>query len=125
MNRIYQFVITFVVCLSVLGILGCEYGPEQNELAALRLGSQAEGSFFLGCGSIGDRPKIYYIKKFSDGGCQIAYCSISQATIYEDIVPPQQPYYVRDTRRAAVDYEFHIPVGAIVYDFSVNLEDLE
>ena len=134
MNRIYRFVVIFMVCLSMLGVLGCKQKDdillERNELAALNLGSRIQSTFFLGCGSIRGRSVIHYVKKFSDGGHQISSSYVSQSIIYEDIVLPQQPYYEKykhwNHRYGWCRiYDFHVPAGTVSHDFSIDLNDLK
>ena len=127
MNRVYQCVTVLVVCLSVLTMLSCGINKSRHyELTALRLDTQAQGNFFLGCGSVGSRPVVYYVKKFPSGGSQISYWPISRCIIFEDVLPSEQPYLLQHCNRFGDvrTTEFHIPAGAIVHDFSVDLEDL-
>ncbi len=120
--------IVFVACLFVLVVLGCEDKTARGELAALRIGNQVEGNFLLGIGSIGGSPKIYFMRKLSGGGYRVTSHPAAYSTIFEDVVLPERPYYTY--RMSAwclcperAEYEFHIPAGAIVHDFSVDLND--
>lgn len=56
---------------------------EQTELSALSSSSEVSGSFFLGSGSIDDKPVYSYILKNEDGGLELKTISTSSVIVYE------------------------------------------
>lgn len=135
--------------LSILGIgLGCwlgaligsavhqEFGVvNQSQLIALADGSQLNGHFFLGSGSMNEEMVYFYYRK-EGNGFKADKRNASRAVIFAD---EETSPYVRDYQAKFSNIfwywvaiplkekpsEFHIPKGSILQNYTLDLKSKE
>ena len=73
---------TILFLAAILFLFGCDDKIETRELVAFNSGSNSSGSFFLGSGSINERPVYKYLYK-ENGGIKMGYYSSLRSTVYE------------------------------------------
>lgn len=101
-------------------------------LTALNTGSEVSGRFFLGSGRIDSDSVFSYIYETPEGGYRLDSVYVDQATVYAD--EETNPYMTTITWERKPDtfwapftlygvsdtYEFHIPQGSILVDYTVT-----
>ena len=126
-----------ILWLSIGSIIGC-FMPtvdikETKELYTLQYGSEINGRFFLGCGSIDEEMYYVYIVK-EDRGKQIQTLEIDANNIYlnDNTDTPTLDIYSKDFKyewmywfaapTMGYEYVFNIPSGSIDYEYNIDLE---
>ena len=109
-----------LIVLMVVLFSGCgEYDYTLN-LVAFSDGSSVNGSFFLGCGSIDERPVYKYLWVQSDGGIRTGWTSALKSTVYErDNVRPSIQF-VGDNWTGESWAYISIPVGSVKGEFEMD-----
>ena len=116
-------ILVVIILISLMYILltGGE-SSQHYRLYQLQLGSQIDGSFFLGCGDVESRPVFYYYTDAADKeGKVLRWASTKFSTIYEDA---DEPYLIITTGPWYTTRCFHIPPNSIMPHYDVNLDAL-
>jgi len=113
-----------------------------DKIVSLDLGQVTEGSFFLGCGSIGGETYYYYYKAESDGAFTLQKVPTKFSRIYMDTTPENSHVVISNgdvnptqcrsdwsddlCRKEAwviqKNYVFHVPKGSIKQDYDARLK---
>ena len=126
-----------ILWLSIGSIIG-RFMPtidvkETKELYALQDSNEISGSFFLGCGRIGEEMHYAYIVK-KDKGKQIQTLEIDANEIYlnDNADAPTLDIYSKDFKyewmywfampTIGYEYVFNIPSGSIDYKYNIDLK---
>jgi len=80
--------------------------------------AQADGHFFIGCGSMREIPVFYFYYKDGDGAIRLDYKRVDRSVIYEDT----------DNAYVIINYnetcEFHVPKNSVIRTFELNVKDI-
>ena len=105
------------------------------ELKQLQLDRAQEGSFFLGCGSVGGDDYYYYYIKYANGLIQLKRHGVSNCFIFESnqtryklqeefpIEKHKKRSYLFGVPSTRKRHVFYIPEGSIKKQFKLNIDD--
>lgn len=130
-----------VFCAFLIGMLGNLFGSawtdihwvseSQSELLTLQDSTGTGGSFFLGTGTVDEEASFFYYEKLERGAHLTSIDADQAIIIEEDIDKPYLEVLVgkSDNTLWLVDflaekhaYEFHIPKGSIVTNYSLDAQ---
>ena len=102
------------VLVLLVALTGCEWKvKESGELIAMEIAGGISGSFFLGCGTIGETEYFFaYVKKAGDQAVKRIKAVAVNARIYEVDGPVR--YDRRVHFRGGTSYRFYVPKGTII-----------
>lgn len=142
----YILIFTLIIGLMV-SLTGCSNldKPVQERhinLYSLSNNTQISGSFFLGCGSISEKPVFYFYYGdpiYSPNSKALSYVYANDSIIYEDLKDGEAPYLViafteprrpfpgtvESSKCRIVQYEFHVPQNSINQTFNLDVSKIK
>ena len=126
-QRINKSIVWIIMALVIISLTGCGKETPKHDvfpIVSLRGEIQAEGSFFLGCGSIDGYEYLMTFRERRDGGLERLQVPMYKVVIYED--SDESPYveiwdYFWSGSKGTKDrYEFHVPKGTIIKEFKLK-----
>lgn len=103
------------------------------DLLALSNGSQVEGHFFLGSGTINERSVYTYLRQTSDGGAYLGSVPANQSLVYETDGNPRieviedcsdiNSWFSCADNEIFPRYRIYIPDGSIWYGYDVDVRN--
>ena len=112
-----------ILLLVIISLSACVEKSKYTsfEIVSLRGEVQVEGSFFLGCGSIGGEEYLMTFRKRLDGGFERLRVLMDRSVIYED--SDEFPYVEVQVNCKCGHrnwYKFHVPEGTIIKEFKLK-----
>lgn len=126
--------IALLIASIILNLPTKEVLKEEYELHAIVDNSEITGSFFLGCGSVGEDKYYSYIIETERGKTveTLKIDGINDIYFKDTVETPMLKYYESELEKdwwnwfsiSAGDnyYVFHIPEGSIIEDYQIDLE---
>jgi len=103
-------------------------GDSEHHLVALQTSSSVEGRFFLGSGYINGERTLNYITD-DDGAFRIQSADADASIVYQDSENPtvtvfefsfENPWFAPWSFGTTYTYEFHVPEGSILSDYTID-----
>jgi hypothetical protein len=123
MSEWLKILIIFIIVLAIMAafimlitLLASSDKPIKYELLTINVDSRISGSFFLGCGGIGDTTEFYFYTKDSTGAITFHHEDADFITIYEDIKAGNKAYAINKD----CDWYIHIPSNSIIREINLN-----
>ena len=106
-----------ILLVVMLALTACDQSPRIYPIASIRMDSEIAGSFFLGCGTIGEMQYIF--SWYNKGiGWKLLKVPYYEATIVMD--EKEAPYFIfvpTNGMGRHDNYEFHVPPGTIISEY--------
>lgn len=131
-----SMICSFIITLAVGCLIGCFFEPvsytqTETPLIALKDNSTINGSFFLGCGSVGSKTQYSYAVD-TEFGIEIKTLSTDEKIYfkYDEGTPAlitSEPVYSTLAEWISIPYDnpiytFRIPEGSVINEYEIDLE---